>query len=236
MTSVNTAPPGAPVAHSGATRLVGMNDPQRPFSSNQECDARLAITRGLAEYVASLQGIAMKGGRMVRFKDVFEESAEPEEQARYPSVAITLQGSGTYEARSFTPTLEIGERLPNTTDYLVVMSDFTQNVLVDCWSTDPLERSAVVMMLERAFNPWPDRYGFTLELPHYFNARGTYELKELTVSDVVEDNARRMRNAQLLLAVRIPIISIFSFPDAKPRFDLQGAGDGADVLVTIEVS
>jgi hypothetical protein len=208
---------------------------QPPFTANQETDARVALTRGLAEYLSPMEGQA-QGGRKVRFKNVFEEAAEPEELGAYPAVAVTLQGSGIYEPRTMAPTLDPRDRIPAPDGrYLLAHADFVQDLAVQCWATDPEERMAITLMLERAFNPSPNRYGFILELPHYFNARGAYSLKELSIADDPDGTARRLRVATFVLSARIPLISLFTFPDAKPSFVLQAIGDGPDVLVTLAV-
>ena len=237
MSAVSPPATGAQTAPTGRTRLVGsVNDKQPPFSGNQETDARLALLRGLAEYIQPLTAQAV-GGRKVQFKDVYEEAAEPEEHATYPAVALTLQGDGVYEARSLSPTLDPAERIPAPDGrYLLVMADYVQDVSVECWANDPEERSAIVMMLERAFNPNSNRYGFVLEFPHYFNARGTYSMQRLRIADDPDTTARRFRIATFTLNCRVPLISLFSFPDAKPSFVLQSVGTGADVLVNLTVS
>lgn len=221
----------------GKTRLVrATGDKQGVFTANQETDVRVAITRALAEYLAPMAGDA-PGGRHVRFKAVFEEFAEPEERAAYPSIALTLQGQGVYEPRNLAPNLDPKERIPPPDGrYLIVFSDFVQDVSVEVWATSPEDRMAVTSLLERVFNPWPTQYGFSLEMPHYFNARATYSMNALAIDDEATRAGRRVRVATFKLNCRAPLISLFSFPDARPSFDLQTVGDGLDVVVNLEVS
>jgi hypothetical protein len=227
---------GALVPPIGKAFLVTKSTPAVVFTANQECDARLALCRGLAEFMSSLSVNAV-GGRKVRFKDVHEEWAEPEESASYPSARIGLKGPGTYEARSLTPTLDPAERIPLPDGrYCLVMADFTATLGVEVWANDPEERSALIILLERAFLPNSNKYGFDLQLPYYFNARATYAMQELVVDDDGDLALRRYRIATFMLTARIPLIALFSFPDARPFFDLQAVGTGADVLVKLGVS
>jgi hypothetical protein len=116
----------------------------------------------------------------------------------------------------------------------VVPCDYVQDVQVEVWANDPAERSAVVMMLERAFLPQAWRYGFTLELPYYFHGRATYALKDLTIRDDATTSQQRLRAAVFTLAARAPMIVPMHFPDARPRFELASVGEGADVLLIPE--
>lgn len=237
MSTVVAPATGALISPVGLTRLVGSTGDKQPaFTANQETDARGALTRGLAEYIAPLSGVAF-GGRKVRFKNVYDEFSEPEDHAEYPSVVITLQGPGVYEARTLAPTLDPLERIPPPDGrYLMVFADFVQDVSVECWCNSPEERMSVTALLERSFNPWPNKYGFNLEFPHYFNVRGSYSMTNLLISDTGDDANRRIRIAAFTLSCRVPLVSLFSFPDARPSFDLQAAGSDPDMLFKIAVS
>lgn len=215
------------------TQLVPVPAPPETLSSNQETDARLALTRGLAEYLEPLTYEAV-GGRTVRFKAVYPEYAEPEEQASYPKAWVQLRGSGVYEPRSFNPTIDINERLAAPDGrYLVVMSDFVQDVGVEVWANNLADRAALCIALERAFCPSVDMFGFVLEFPHYFNARGTYALKELFVEDEEGDGVRRYRKATFVLSARVPVVVPVALPDAAPQVLVEAVGDTTDVIVTV---
>lgn len=215
--------------------LVGERTPQA-MTSVQECDARLAICRGLAEYLSDVSYSAF-GGRDVRFKHVNEEFAEPEEQAKYPACRIGLKGAGVYEGRSLTPALVQTDRLPQPDGrYFVVPCDFVADLAVEVWANDPEERSALISALELAFMPQPFQYGFDLQLPYYFGQRASYFAVDLTIEDEGDASMKRLRNATFTVTARVPIITLFSFPDAKPSFDLRSIGDGPDVLVNLVVT
>lgn len=231
MTIPNPAAPGTYIGPPGKTRLItkSSGDPHID-NGRQETDVRLALTRGLAEYMELLSYDAL-GGRRVRFKTVHEEWAEPEENAAYPSAAITLQGPGVYEARALQPVLNPKQRLPPPDGrYLVIPAEYSTNLAVEVWATDPEERTALIQMLESAFNPVYWRFGFVLELPHYFNVRATFALKELTIPDDAEDALRRYRRAIFTLTAQAPLVTLYSFPDAKPLFELSSVGSDIDVV------
>lgn len=225
-------PPGPP----GRTRLITAPTTPHIDSGVQETDARLALTRGLAEYLEQLRYAAV-GGRVVRFKAVHEEWAEPEENAAYPSAAVYLQGSGAYEPRALTPALNPEQRLPPPDGrYLIIPAEYSVDVAVELWATDPEERTALIQMLEAAFNPVPWRFGFVLELPHYFNVRSTFTLSGMSIPDDGEDAIRRYRRALFTLHAQVPLITLFSFPDAKPMFDLQAVGTDISVVEALATS
>lgn len=219
----------------GRAFLVNSRTPPIVHNGVQECDARLAICRALAEYIADLKFNAV-GGRQVKFKQVHEEFAEPEEQANYPAAKIALRGPGVYEARNLSPAIDPSERIPMPDGrYLIVPCDFVASIGVELWTTDPEERSAMICALERAFVPNFNKFGFDLQVPYYFNSRITYAMQELAVDDDGDVAMKRLRIATFTLNARVPFVTLFSFPDARPVFDLQAVGDGADVLVNLEV-
>ncbi len=236
MTIPNPPAPGATIGPLGRTTLVQPNSVPPKMTADQETDARMALTRGIAEYLEPLESSTFGGGR-IRFKAVHDEYSEPEENAKYPSIAVTLQGPGEYAPSAMSPALDPKCRLPEPDGrYAISHAELVQDISVECWCTSPEERIAACIMLERAFNPLPSRYGFQLQLPHYFNTRGTYALKSLSIQDDADQDIRRFRVASFTLTARIPIIALFTFPDAKPSLDLQGASPSLDVLFTIEVT
>lgn len=233
---MSTPAVGTDIPPLGKTRLITSASDPIQFTANGETDARSAITRGLAEYLEHLQR-DLVGGRQVRFKRVEDQYAEPEKQARYPSVAIYTTEAGTYDSSKFTPAVSTKCRLPPPDGrYLVSPADFVQELSVEIWATDPPERAGLVAMVEDAFNPVTYTYGFTLELPFYFNQRATYEMTELVYTDSDEDAIRRYRRATFTLNARVPLTKLYSFPDGKPVFQLGAIGSDASVLLIVEVT
>ena len=202
----------------------------------QTTDARRALTVGLAEYLEQLEFSAV-GGRRLRFEGVHSEWAEPEEQARYPSAVVVPAGPGLYAPRSLTPSLNPGEQLPPPDGrYLVAVADFEQPLNIEVWANGTEERGQLVAMLEQALFPVFFRSGFVLELPHYFNVRGTYLPKSVVMQDSEDNALRRYRIAVVSLVATVPLIRLFSFPGARPVFSLEAAGPEAAVLNVVGVA
>lgn len=206
-------PPSAPA------RLVGAGEKQI-LTLNRETDARTAVTRGLAEYLRGLS-ITAEGGRLCRFVEVFENWAEPEEVAKYPSAVIYATEGGTYDASTLTPkTLEV----PGTTQYIREISELMQPLMLEVWSTDPMERMALVAMLEDALDPHEYMTGLRLALPHYHNQRATFEKMNMTYDDSIELAQRRWRRAIFSLNANVTQLRVVgTIPKLNARLDLQVA-------------
>jgi len=221
---------------SSSVRVVlAADDEGTGLTAHQETDCRTALTRGLAAYVAPLS-IQLPGGRALRFKQVLGEWAEPEVPSRFPSAVVYAVGSGTYDADSFTPRVNERNRLATPDGrYLLRLAEFVIELQVAVWCTDPTERQGMVALLEQALNPTDFMYGFRLDLPHYFNARASFEMKGMEYRDSEEDAIKRRRIAVFTLEGRVPlmkIVSVPSIPSSGPRFSLEV---GTDVAVDVAV-
>lgn len=232
MTTVAVTVPSPPVR----TRLISKPSGDLHIDSgNQETDIRLALTRGLAEYMSTLSR-KVPGGREVAFKAVHDEWAEPEENAVYPSAAVYLTGPGTYQPRALSPAINPNQRLPPPDNrYLVIPVEYQVDAAVELWATDPEERTALIQMLETGFNPVYWRSGFVLELPHYFNIRATFIATELNIPDDAEDAIRRYRRAIFTVQCQGPLVTLFSFPDMRPAFELKAVGENVNVDPALNV-
>jgi hypothetical protein len=201
------------------------------YTGDQETDARTALTRGLAEYLARLVFKA-PGGRELRFNKVLDTWAEPEDEAHYPRAYVGGIGEGTYDSTGFTPDQPTSRnKLPGPPDgrYLVSACALVQDLTVEVWANDPPARRAIVAGLETAFNPVDYMSGFFLELPFYFNSRARYSLKGMAYLDNEQDAMRRYRKAAFTIAGEVPVMNIFTYPLAKPSFHLDEVGP--DVVI-----
>ena len=236
MTQPNPPAPGADVRPAGRTKLITKpNTPEGPFTANQETDVDGAVRRALAEYLEQVEYEV--AGRRYYFRRVYEEWAEPEEKAAHPTAVILPGGTGSYAAKSLTPTLDMRERLPPPDNrYLVVPAEWTQEVIVEVWGNDPEERMALSAMVERALNPVFWKFGFVLEMPHYFNARAVYSLRTKTLQMTEENSLRRFRIAAFVLQAIAPLVTLYGFPDSRPRFELQAVGPDVEVGVMVDVT
>lgn len=207
-------PPAPPAP--GGTRLVTRADDLVKRTANRETDARTALTRGLAEYLAQVQ-VEMPGGRRVAFRRVFESHAEPEDVAEFPSASV-VAGVGTYHPIRFTPGAAGKDRLPEPDGrYLLQSSEFRLEMAVEVWATDPKERQALVAAVEDAMVPVDWLYGARLELPHYFGARADYQLVSMSYADDEAELMRRHRRAVFAVAASLPVLRLASFPGARIR-------------------
>lgn len=228
--------PNVPPPQGKARLIESSSDPMR-FTAEVRESPRAALTRGLAEYVEQLTFNAF-GGRLMRFKRTL--SAYPDTEvgpASFPACIVSTPGGGEYEARSLTPSVNPGLRLPAPDGrYIVATADYSHDVELELWATDNAERDALVQMLEQAFMPVLYRSGFALELPFYFNARAVYLLKSLQLTDSEDDAVKRYRKATFTLSAVLPLLRLVSLPDAKPLFQLASVGSESSVLLTLEVT
>lgn len=225
-TATGARAPGPP----GKTRLIKVPSGDKHIDTgNQECDIRLALSRGLAEYLEQLIYRAQGGQRRV-FATVHDEWAEPEENAQFPTAVVYPRQVGTYEGRALTPAVNPRQRLPPPDGrYLVIPSEFSVDLLVEVWANDPEQRTDLLIMLEQALNPVYWRSGFVLELPHYFNVRATYVVTTLEIPDSPDKALQRFRVAGVTVRAQGPVVVLYTFPDFKPQFDLRAIGPNVDV-------
>lgn len=239
MSEVATPAPDATQGPQVRSRLITSptDRSEGKFTANVTTSARLATQRGLAQYLSQLEANA-PGGRRVRLMKVFEEWSEPETHAVYPAAVVRGAGPVTFSPRQMgAPYPDEKCRLPAPDGrYLMAFNDALQDLQVEVWCTDPMERSSMELMLEAALNPVMFRSGFVLELPHYFNARATYQLKDVTIPDDDGDAVRRYRRLQYTVSTSVPQMQLFSFPDARPQFVLTATDVDLDLVVTTEVT
>jgi len=155
----------------------------RSFSKVRETDARTALKRGLANYIESLPPFTHPThGRRVDLIKVYDVWPDQEEKRVFPSATVYSTLPHQYDASSFTPVIDPACAL-DTNTYLVKFAEIALELTLDVVTTDPEERIAVMMQLEDALNPVDWMYGFQLELPHYHNLIGVYELQDANFPD-----------------------------------------------------
>jgi hypothetical protein len=185
-------------------------------------DTRTALTRGLKEYLESLRGV-LAGGRELRFVQVMQVWTDTEVPAKYPAACVTAPGTGTYDANAMSPkTIKV----PNNPGvFLRQHSELVQDMTVEVWCTDVAERMAMVALVEDLFEPVDWMTGFRLELPHYYNARATFEKMALTYIDSGDDAQRRWRRAVFAVRGTVPQLRAFGeVPLMRPRTELEVDG------------
>lgn len=189
--------------------LVANPDYRPTLTAFRETDVHTAMARGLAEYL-SQQQIDING-RLLRVT-AFSTWAEPEQNVSYPAVGVGA-GMGKYD-RSFTPNLV--QTVANDAR-LFAYSEFSQELTVELWATDPKERSYLVAMIEEALNPVDWMYGMRLVLPFYHGATATYELTNSQYSDSADDAVKKYRKATFTLSGNIEALRVLSLPLSQPR-------------------
>lgn len=209
--SVATKPGARPL-----TTLVRVPGFRPQLTGVRETDVHTAMSRGLAEYL-SQQQIDI-GGRLLRLT-TFSTWAEPEQNVSYPAAGVGA-ASGKYD-RSFTPkileTLDADVRLFG-------YSEFTQELTVELWATDPKERLYLVAMIEEALNPVDWMYGCRLQLPFYHGTTATYELTSSQYTDSADDAMKKYRKATFTVSGNVQAIRLLRLPKAQPRLRLDGVG------------
>lgn len=201
-----------------SARLISRpNDPQT-YINHREVDARTAIKRGLKEYLQQLS-IDLVGGRRAVFQKVFDVWAEPEDNIDFPSAIVYSTSEGNYDSSSLVPTAQSALQVVGNT-LLVKTSEFLIDLKVEVWCTDPEQRLGIVTMLEDALNPLDWMYGFSLELPFYFNQRSKYELIGNTYLDTETDGFRRDRIATMTVRSSVPVIRPHVKRTVRPRLEL----------------
>lgn len=203
------------------TTLVRDPNFRSALTAVRDTDVHTAMSRGLAEYLS--QQVIEVGGRRLQLT-TFSTWAEPEQNVSYPAAGVSA-GAGKYD-RSFTP------KLAGTIDddtRIFGYSEFTQELTIDLWATDPKERLYLVAMVEEALNPVDWMYGCRLHLPFYHGATASYELVSSQYVDSAEEAVRKYRRATFNITAHVQALRLLTLPTAKPRLRMDGVGP--DVLL-----
>jgi hypothetical protein len=212
--------------------LVSSPDAGLALTGNRSVDARTALSRGLAEYLLDNVEVDAEGGRRIRLKHVYQSWAEPEDNIVQPSAIVYASTAGLYDSSRFTPGVLPKERLPAPDNrYAVALADFSQDLMLEIWASDPHERMELVNACEQAMNPLLTMYGMVLELPYYYNERAVYAMANMAYMDTETDAIRRHRKASFTISAQVPLIKLVSLPDAQTRLVL--AKVGTDVVLDI---
>lgn len=224
-------PPVIVPAPAGDTELVDDPGAPSPLTTREETDAVGAMRRGLAEY---LRGVSKEiSGAIVRFQEVFEEWAEPDDDnVRYPAAAVLIPEEIIYDGQAMTPSL-LPEKLPDGR-FVSKISEASCELLVEVHTSSPGERQGVSMMLEEALNPVDFMYGFILYLPFYFGMRAVYALLSSTMVDDEASARHGLRPLRLKFAAHTSVVRPRRLPEAKPKLGLT-VGDPT-VPSTVQVT
>lgn len=193
------------------SRLITKPDDKRKATPYATLDATGALTRGIAEYVASLS----LDGVVPVFLKSFDEWADLEDEAVYPSfIAYCNDSEGTYEGAAMSTRVS-GHRYPDGT-YEASSAELAIDVKCEAWANDPNQRALLVALLERAFSPVDWMYGFRMELPHYYGQRATYEPQRILRVGGEAEALRRYAIARMTVRATVPVTSVLPFAEGKP--------------------
>lgn len=214
-----------PVTTQVGTKLISRSGTKEQLTLNRETDCRTALTRGLAEYLSQLS-INFADGRQLYLKNVLSSWAEPEDPAFYPAALVTSNGPGDYDMSKFAPNTPASAVFPDG-QRLVIGSEFMLDMTIDLWATDPPSRAGLVAMIEDGLVPVDWRYGALLELPHYYNARGTYELLNSVYVDGDLPGMQRYRRASITVRGHVSQIRVLRYVKAtfKDRTEILAPTD-----------
>lgn len=197
------------------------------YTSFVETDARTALSRAVADYVSQVR-VDGPAGRLVRFKRVVAEWADPQEREVLPYACADAQGDQEYDANGVTPAthLPVLANFPDDT-HIIHTSNLIVMLRVGVWATDKEERAAIGRALESAF--WPVRFtgGFRLDMPHYFGARATFQCMKAAYLDSEADVLAGYRKATWTLKAEGPVIRLEKIPLMTTRAIVAVAARGA---------
>ena len=177
-------------------------------SGLRETDARTALKRGLANYLMSLPVfIHPAHQREVQLRKIYDVWPDQEEKAAYPSATVYSTLPHPYEASSFTPVIDPACKIDAVT-YLVKTAEVSFDLTIDILTTDPEERICFGMQMEDALSPVDWMSGFQLELPHYHNLRGVYQLMEGNYPDDEPSVFSRNRHLTYKLKAQVPVVRL----------------------------
>jgi len=197
---------------------------------NRETDARTALTRGLAEWLATRR-ITSTDGRPFQLNKVYSTWAEPEDAVRseqqersYPLGVVYAVGKGMYDDSKMTPSTV--QPLADDLRVLQTSSEYVLSLQLELWSNDPNARMWFSVMLEDEFSPDDSRSGVRLVLPHYFGVHADYVLMDSEYADNEQDATRRFRKVIATVEGRIPVTRVRTFPAAIPMRSVSVDGLG----------
>lgn len=187
---------------------------------NAETDATSALTRGLAEYLASLAApVAESPDEGLLFRRVVDTWADVEQNAEYPAAAVYSADLGTYDEERCTPeTIDLDTPAG---DVLRHVSELVTTLTVEVYATDRVERVRLVHALERALCPTDWMVGVRLALPHYHGAHAAFRFESVQYFDDEQNAQVRRRRATLTVNAGTSVYVASRAPVMRPRARIE---------------
>lgn len=192
------------------------------ITSRRVTDCRMALTRGLANYIKDFCTISPSNGRdTLALKFVRDARATYEELADYPSGCVYSESAGNYGRMdgALGPISDMEDDVGNTA--FVHMGEFSINLKVELWCNTPAERMFFSMAIEDIMHPVEWNPNLRLKLPHYFGVVATYALIETTYEDTSDDNLQSYWKLFLTVEAGCPFIRRFTLPNLQPRAEVD---------------
>lgn len=207
----------AGVSTPGGGTLITSPTTKQLITTRRDVDARTALAKGLMDYIRGRELVV--NGRAVTFRKLFSTYAEQEDEAVYPSAAITTDGPGTYDAAKFNAGINKGDAIPDVPEaYLLTSTDLVQNMTLEVWATSNAERAAVMLLLEEVLFPVEWMYGMRIAVPYYYGLHAEYLPLDSIYLDSAEDAKKRFRKVEITIEARIPIARVVTgIPTAHGR-------------------
>lgn len=190
------------------------------YTERRDTSAARAPIRALAEYLETIT-FPDNAGQVIKFKEVRDGKADPEEIAGYPSACVYVEGEVKYGAEDGSLEVVFDEEGPGHDTQLALAGEIQTTLIVHVWTNEDEHREIVLEALEDAFQPVEWMTGFQLDMPHYYGCRAVYQLMSMTFEDQMDDVARRYRKCSAQLMVRSPYARMFNLKPLLPRFDLE---------------
>lgn len=204
-----------------AAILVEYPDDRSPLTARSESDVHAAVCAGLASYLATLDDSI--AGRSVALTRVVTDWPDSEDGSVPPPAArVGSAGIGKYADEGglgvAKPVFIAGDTsLPGRVITLGNPSLYVlEDLQVDVYCEDKVQRAGVRRMLERGLNPVDWMVGMQLILPRYHSAVAEYLLLSAQQQDAGDSAMAGLWPLTLTLRARCPVYRAHVKPLAHP--------------------
>ena len=189
------------------------------LTTRADHDVHSAIVRGLASYIAGLDGVV--AGRRVALSRVVTDWADHDDgQVPPPSAVVNSTEVGVYSTDT-----GLGQTRPekiaadgnNRAVALICSATYElKELTVTAMCEDKIQRGGVRHMLEDAFSPVEWRAGFQLALPRYHSTVAEYALVSAQQPDATQTAQAALWPLVMRLMAWCPVYRVHVLPLARP--------------------
>jgi hypothetical protein len=181
--------------------------PLAQYSHTASLDARGALAMALRRHI---EGLTFAGSQAQQFAEVFEEWPSFND-AEVPPVACVLPGDWKYGDSHMTPRLLEDTWEPQGMPgwALYKTAELTCEFQLVIRTNLPAERPILIRAIEESFQHGTDqRYGILLDLPEYYQLKGTLALLGGSVIDNEDAAMREKRDAMFMISAPAPKVQV----------------------------